>query len=59
MGNTMKTNLTRRALVKCGTALATFGALAGSALLEWTKAWAQAAPWRPERVLARERKAGA
>jgi multiple sugar transport system substrate-binding protein len=45
----MKTNLTRRTLVKGGTALATSGALAGSALLEWTKAWAQAAPWKPER----------
>jgi multiple sugar transport system substrate-binding protein len=45
----MKTNFTRRALIKGGTALATAGALAGSALLEWTKAWAQAAPWKPER----------
>ena len=45
----MKANLTRRTLVKGGTALATSGALAGPALLEWTKAWAQAAPWKPER----------
>jgi hypothetical protein len=37
----MKTNLTRRRLVKGGTALATSGAFAVSALLEWTKAWAQ------------------
>jgi multiple sugar transport system substrate-binding protein len=45
----MKTNLTRRTLVKGGTALATSGALTGSALLEWAKAWAQEAPWKPER----------
>ena len=38
---------TRRALVKGGTAAATAGALAGPALLEWAKAWAQAAPWKP------------
>jgi multiple sugar transport system substrate-binding protein len=45
----MKTNLTRRTLVKGGTALATSGALTGPALLEWTRAWAQTAPWIPER----------
>ncbi len=44
----MKTNLTRRSLVKGGTALAT-SALAGPALLEWAKAWAQTAPWKPEK----------
>jgi multiple sugar transport system substrate-binding protein len=48
-GNIMKTNLTRRALVNGGSALATAGALTGSALLEWAKAWAQTAPWIPER----------
>jgi multiple sugar transport system substrate-binding protein len=37
----MKTNLTRRTLVKGGTALAASGALTGPALLEWAKAWAQ------------------
>jgi multiple sugar transport system substrate-binding protein len=44
----MKTNLTRRTLVKGGTALATAGALTGPALLEWAKAWAQTLPWKPE-----------
>jgi multiple sugar transport system substrate-binding protein len=43
----MVTNFTRRTLVKGGTALVTAGALAGPALLEWAKAWAQAAPWKP------------
>src|SRR5437667_6801206 len=43
------TILTRRTLVKGGTALAATGALAGSGLLEWAKAWAQAAPWKPEK----------
>jgi multiple sugar transport system substrate-binding protein len=45
----MKTNPTRRTLVKGGTAIVTSGALAGPALLEWAKAWAQTAPWKPER----------
>jgi multiple sugar transport system substrate-binding protein len=40
--------LTRRALVKSGTALAAAGALTGPALLEWARAWAQSAPWKPE-----------
>ena len=40
--------LTRRALVKSGTALAAAGALTGPALLEWARAWAQNAPWKPE-----------
>src|SRR6516162_2581026 len=48
-GNIMKNNLTRRSLVKGGTALATVGMLTGPALLEWAKAWAQTAPWKPER----------
>jgi multiple sugar transport system substrate-binding protein len=42
-------NLTRRSLVKGGTALATASVLAGPALLEWAKAWAQTAPWKPEK----------
>jgi multiple sugar transport system substrate-binding protein len=41
------TILTRRTLVKGGTAL-TAGALTGPALLEWSKAWAQSSPWKPE-----------
>jgi multiple sugar transport system substrate-binding protein len=43
------TTFTRRTLVKGGTALAATGALAGSPLAEWSKAWAQTAPWKPER----------
>src|SRR6476620_814995 len=40
--------ITRRALVTSGTTLAAAGALTGPALLDWAKAWAQAAPWKPE-----------
>jgi multiple sugar transport system substrate-binding protein len=43
------TLFTRRTLVQGGTALAATGALAGPALLDWAKAWAQAAPWKPEK----------
>jgi len=43
------TTFTRRTLVKGGTALAAAGALAGPALLDWAKAWAQSAPWKPEK----------
>jgi hypothetical protein len=50
VGNIMKTNLSRRMVVKGGTALATAGALTGPALLEWAKVWAQTAPWKPERA---------
>src|SRR5262249_44337609 len=39
----------RRTLVKGATSLAAAGALAGPALLEWAKARAQAAPWKPEK----------
>ncbi len=45
----MITDLTRRALVKGATATAAAGALAGPALLAWAKAWAQSAPWKPEK----------
>jgi multiple sugar transport system substrate-binding protein len=48
MGGTMS-NPTRRTLVKGGTALATIGTLTGPALLEWAKARAQTAPWKPEK----------
>src|SRR5258705_2167012 len=41
------TMFTRRTLVQ--STLAATGALAGSGLLEWAKAWAQAAPWKPEK----------
>src|ERR1700693_1216439 len=43
------TMITRRTLVGTGTALAAAGALTGPALLDWAKAWAQAAPWKPEK----------
>src|SRR5476649_275962 len=43
------TDLTRRALVKGGTALGAASALTGPALLDWAKAWAQTAPWKPEK----------
>jgi multiple sugar transport system substrate-binding protein len=43
------TNLTRRSLVQGGTALGAAAALSGPALLDWAKAWAQAAPWKPEK----------
>jgi len=41
--------LTRRTLVQGSTTAAAAGALAGPALLAWTKAWAQTAPWKPEK----------
>src|SRR5215211_6848595 len=43
------TNFTRRTLVHGGTSFAAAGALTGSGLFEWAKAWAQAAPWKPEK----------
>jgi len=42
------TNLTRRTLLQGASALTATGALAGSGMLEWAKAWAQEAPWKPE-----------
>jgi multiple sugar transport system substrate-binding protein len=49
LGNIMKTNVTRRTVIKSSTALATAGALTGPALLEWANAWPQTAPWKPEK----------
>ena len=43
------TNITRRTLVQGGTALTAAGALTGPALLDWAKAWAQTAQWKPEK----------
>ena len=43
------TMITRRTLVGSGTVLAAAGALTGPALLDWAKAWAQTAPWKPEK----------
>jgi len=42
-------DFTRRTLIKGGTAIAAAGALTGPALLEWAKAWAQTASWKPEK----------
>jgi multiple sugar transport system substrate-binding protein len=41
-------NLTRRTLIQGGTAMAAAGALTGSTLFDFAKAWAQTAPWKPE-----------
>src|SRR6195256_3990956 len=41
-------DFTRRTLLQGGTALAATGALTGPALFDFAKAWAQAAPWKPE-----------
>ena len=41
-------DFTRRTLLQGGTALAAAGALTGPALLDFAKAWAQTAPWKPE-----------
>ncbi len=43
------TDFTRRALVQGGTALGAASALTGPALLDWAKAWAQNAAWKPEK----------
>ncbi|MFL6796811.1 MAG: ABC transporter substrate-binding protein [Xanthobacteraceae bacterium] len=43
------TLFTRRGLIGGASALGATGALAGSALTEWAKAWAQTAAWKPER----------
>ena len=42
-------DFTRRTFVKGSTALAATGALTGSALIEWAKAWAQSSPWTAEK----------
>ena len=42
-------DFTRRTLLQGGTALAAAGVLTGPALLDFAKAWAQAAPWKPEK----------
>ena len=42
-------DFTRRTLLQGGTALAATGALTGSALFDFAKAWAQASPWKAEK----------
>ena len=41
-------DLSRRTMIKGGTAFAAAAALSSEALMDWAKAWAQAAPWKPE-----------
>ena len=43
------TIITRRTLLGSATAAVAAGALTGPALLYWAKAWAQTAPWKPEK----------
>jgi multiple sugar transport system substrate-binding protein len=43
------TDFNRRTLVKGATALGAASALTGPALIDWAKAWAQTAPWKPEK----------
>jgi multiple sugar transport system substrate-binding protein len=43
------TIITRRTLLGSATAVVAAGALTGPALLDWAKAWAQTAPWKPEK----------
>lgn len=42
-------DFTRRTFVQGTTALAATGALTGTALFDWAKAWAQTAKWKPEK----------
>src|ERR1700749_2494254 len=41
-------DFTRRTLLQGATALTAAGTLTGPALLNFAKAWAQTAPWKPE-----------
>lgn len=43
------THVNRRSLLKGAAAAGTVGALSQTGLLEFAKAWAQAAPWKPEK----------
>ena len=43
------TIITRRTLLGSATAAVAAGALTAPALLDWAKAWAQTAPWKPEK----------
>jgi multiple sugar transport system substrate-binding protein len=43
------TMMTRRTLLKSGTIAGAAAALTGPTLLDWANAWAQAAPWKPEK----------
>ena len=42
-------DFTRRTVLQGATAMTAAAALSGPALLDWAKAWAQAAPWKPEK----------
>ena len=41
--------VTRRTLVRGGAAMAAAGMFTGPTLIDWAKAWAQSAPWKPEK----------
>jgi multiple sugar transport system substrate-binding protein len=41
--------ITRRDVLKAGGAVAGLGALQGADLMLWAQAWAQSAPWKPEK----------
>ena len=43
-------DFTRRTVLQGATAMTAAAALSGPALLDWAKAWAQAAPWKPEKA---------
>ena len=42
------TDFSRRSFVAGTTTLGAVGALAGTGLTDWAKAWAQTASWKPE-----------
>jgi multiple sugar transport system substrate-binding protein len=42
------TRVSRRALLQGSSAVAATTALSGAGLVDWAKAWAQSAPWKPE-----------
>jgi multiple sugar transport system substrate-binding protein len=42
------TRVSRRALLQGSSAVAATAALSGAGLVDWAKAWAQSAPWKPE-----------
>ena len=43
------TDFTRRTIIQGSTAIGASAAVTGPALLNWANAWAQHAPWKPEK----------